>query len=121
MFTHGYIPDTLKQGLIITLHKGGRKSKKDPNSYRAITLSSAILKLFERILLKLLENNLRVPLNGLKGGFRQKIGCNMTSVMFKECFLFAKENHSNLYACFLDVQKAFDKISHNGLFFKLYQ
>ena len=25
MFTHGYIPDTLKQGLIITLHKGGRK------------------------------------------------------------------------------------------------
>ena len=55
MFTHGYIPDTLKQGLIITLHKGGRKSKKDPYNYRAITLSSAILKLFERILLKLLE------------------------------------------------------------------
>ena len=42
MFTHNYIPDTLKQGLIITLHKGGRKSKKDPNNYRAITLSSAI-------------------------------------------------------------------------------
>ena len=51
----------------------------------------------------------------------KKNGCNMTSVMFKECCLFAKENHSNLCACFLDVQKAFDKIWHNGLFFKLYQ
>ena len=47
----------------------------------------------------------------------KKTGCNMTSVMFKECCLFAKENHSK-YACFLDVQKAFDKIWHNGLFFK---
>ena len=46
----------------------------------------------------------------------------MTSVMFKECCLFAKEKHSKLYACFLlDVQKAFDIILHNGLFFKLYQ
>ena len=45
----------------------------------------------------------------------------MTSEMLKECCLFAKENHSKLYACFLDVQKAFDKIWHNGIFFKLYQ
>ena len=120
MFTCGYIPDSLKQGVIITLHKGGRKSKKDPNNYRAITLSSAILKLFERILLKLLECNLTTPFSTLQGGFRQKTGCNMTSVMLKECCLYAKENHSKLYACFLDVQKAFDKIWHNGLFLKLY-
>ena len=116
MFTCGYIPDSLKQGVIITLHKGGRKSKKDPNNYRAITLSSALLKLFERILLRLLERNLTIPFSMLQGGFRQKTGCNMTSAMFKECCLYAKENHSKLYACFLDVQKAFDKIWHNGLF-----
>ena len=61
MFTCRYIPDLLKQGVIITLHKGGRKSKKDPNNYRAITLSSAILKLFERVLLKLHECNLTKP------------------------------------------------------------
>ena len=121
MFTCGYIPDSLKQGVIITLHKGGRKSKKDPNNYRAITLSSALLKLFERILLRLLERNLTIPFSMLQGGFRQKTGCNMTSAMFKECCLYAKENHSKLYACFLDVQKAFDKIWHNGLFLKLYE
>ena len=68
MFTCGYIPDLLKQGVIITLHKGGRKSKKGPNNYRAITLLSAILKLFERILLKLLECNLTKPFSTLQGG-----------------------------------------------------
>ena len=78
------------------------------------------LKLFERILLKLLECNLTTPFSTLQGGFRQKTGCNMTSVMLKECCLYAKENHNKLYACFLDVQKAFDKIWHNGLFLKLY-
>ena len=67
MFTCGYFPDLLKQGVIITLHKGVRKSKKEPNNYRAITLSSAILKLFERILLKLLECNLTKPLVRYKG------------------------------------------------------
>ena len=45
----------------------------------------------------------------------------MASVMFKECCLFAKQNHSKSYACFLDMQKAFDKIWHNGLFSNLYQ
>ena len=52
MYAHGHVPQSLKYGIIITLHKGGRKSKTDPNCYRAITLSSAILKLFERILLE---------------------------------------------------------------------
>ena len=46
MYKYGFVPMPLKEGIIITLHKGGRKSKTDPNSYRAITLSSAILKLF---------------------------------------------------------------------------
>ena len=52
MYNNNYIPFSLKQGIIITLHKGGRKSKTDPNNYRAITLYSSLFKLFERILLK---------------------------------------------------------------------
>ena len=108
------------QGIIITLHKGGRKSKTDPNNYRAITLSSAILKLFERLLLARVEANISKPLNGLQGGFRPNIGCNMISTMVRECIYYAKENKSKLFACFLDIQKAFGKMWHNGLFTKLY-
>ena len=63
MYNHGHIPDSLKQGVIITLHKGGRKSKKDPNNYHAISLTSSVLKVFERLILPMLENNLERPLN----------------------------------------------------------
>jgi hypothetical protein len=48
----GEIPDSLKRGKIITLHKGGNKKHDDPNSYRAISLTSSILKVYEIILLR---------------------------------------------------------------------
>ena len=120
MYNMGYVPANLKKGIIITLHKGGRKSKSDPNNYRAITLSSCILKLFERILLQRAEAALNVPISPLQGGFRAGLGCNMSSLMLRECISFTKENHSKLFVCFLDVQKAFDCVWHNGLFVKLY-
>ena len=94
--------------------------KRTPNNYRAITLSSAILKLFERLLLARVEASISKPLNGLQGGFRPNIGCNMTSTMVRECIYYATENNSKRFTCFLDIQKAFDKMWHNGLFTKLY-
>jgi len=42
MLRNAHIPETLKQGIIITLYKGGRKRKDEPSSYRAITLTSVI-------------------------------------------------------------------------------
>ena len=51
MLAQSYVPATLKQGCIITLFKGGNKRRDDPSSYRANTLSSCLLKLYERILL----------------------------------------------------------------------
>ena len=115
MYKYGYIPNSLKDGIIITLHKAGRKSKTDPNNYHAITLSSAILKLLEKV-----ENSITKPLSWLQGGFWPNTDCNMTSVMLRECILYAKENRRKLYVCYLDVQKAFDRVWHSGLFLKLY-
>ena len=110
MYKYGSVPNSSKEGIIITLHKGGRKSKTDPNDYRAITLTSAILKLFERILLEKVQTSITKPLNWLQGGFRPNISCNMTSAMLRECILYAKENRSKLNVCYLDVQKAFDRM-----------
>jgi hypothetical protein len=50
MLRHAFIPKDMKRGIIITLHKGGNKKKDYPNCYRAITLSSCILKLYELML-----------------------------------------------------------------------
>ena len=108
MYNHGYILDCLKKGVIVTILKGGQKSKSDLNNYRAITSASGVLKLLERILLPRVENAMNASLNSLQGRFRADLGCRMSSLMLKECIAFAKENYSKLFVCFHDVQKAYD-------------
>ena len=121
MLHSSYIPNSMKRGVIITLFKGGNKRKDDPNSYRAITLTSSVLKLFERILYSRLSTSMEKKLNPLQGGFQRHIGCNMTSYLLHESIYYTKENNSKLYVCFLDAQKAFDKVWHEGLFLKLFE
>ena len=45
----------------------------------------------------------------------------MTSFPLHESIYYADENNSKLYVCFLDSQKAFDKVWHEGLFIKLFE
>ena len=49
MLKNSYVPAKMKVGVIITLFKGGLKRTDDPNSYRAITLTSTLLKLYEQV------------------------------------------------------------------------
>jgi len=114
-----YIPDILKRGVIITLHKGGSKPKDNPDSHRAITLTSIVLKLFESVLLQRCSTNMMADLNIQQCGFQEGLGCLMTSFMLRESVYFAREHGSKLYVCYLDGRQAFDKVWHYGLFYKL--
>ena len=118
-----FAPREMKKGVIISLFKGGRKKRDNPDSYRAITLTPVVTKLLERILLTRIElfDNIRPQIHHLQGGFQKNFGCLMTSFMLRELVFHAKENSSKLYVCFLDVKKAFDCVWHDGLFYKLYR
>jgi len=119
MLKNAYTPDTLKQDIIITLHKGGRKRKDEPNSYRAITLTSVILKINENVLLNRCKLDMLEDLNLQQGGFHDNLGCIMTSFILRESIFYAKENNSAVYVCFLHGKQAFDRVWHSGLFYKL--
>ena len=75
MIRLSYVPAVMKKGVIITLYKGGNKRKDDPDSYRAITLSSVLLKLLERIVLTRIQlfDNLNPPIHPLQGGFQKTL------------------------------------------------
>ena len=119
MLRFGHVPNAMKKGIIFTIFKGGSKNRKDPNSYRAITLTSTLLKLFERIILNRLDDCNCLIEHPLQGGFRKGLGCMMTSLALSESLHFAKENNSKMYVCFLDCRQAFDRVWHEGLFYKL--
>jgi hypothetical protein len=66
----GYVPDCMKRGVIVTLHKGLNKRKYLPDNYRAITLTSVILKLFESVLLTRSKLHVISTLIRQQGGFQ---------------------------------------------------
>lgn len=119
MLKFSHVPSDMNRGVIVTLHKGGRKSKHDPQNYRAITLTSTILKVYESVLLTRANKDILRNLSPQQGGFQQQLGCIMTSFSVRESILFAKEHHSKSFICYLDCRQAFDRVWHDGLIFKL--
>ena len=110
MFKFCHIPIELKMGIIFTVFKGGNKVKKDPNSYRVITLSSTVFNLFERVIMVHINDTTPHPMHSLQGRFHRGIGCMMSSLALNECIQFSREQNSKLYACFLDCKQAFDRV-----------
>jgi len=119
MFRTGYIPDRMKCGTIITLHKGGKKRTDDPNNYRAMPLTSVIFKLFETVILERSTHTILANLSHQQGGFQQNLGCIMTYFILRESIYFASDYSSQVYVCFLDCIQAFDRVWTQGMFYKL--
>ena len=71
------------------------------------------------------ENALRLKFGSflashdLQFGFKSKHSVSHAVFTLKSCVNFFTERGSNVYVAFLDFSKAFDTISHSGLFLKL--
>ena len=91
MYCFVYVPLAVKRGIILTLYKGGHKPKNQCNSYRAKTLSSSVLKLYENVLLNRLQNSIDLPIHSMQGGFQPNVSCAMTSFILNESINFCRE------------------------------
>lgn len=117
---NGYFPKIFKTAKVLPILKPG-KDAKSPKSYRPISMLNALDKVFEKIILKRLneftENN-GILLNE-QFGFRKD---HSTVHQVKRIVNFITKNKSNRQSTgvvFLDIEKAFDSIWHNGLIYKL--
>ena len=74
-FDSGKIPIQYKKQLIIPIHKKGPKTK--PENFRPVSLTSHIIKIFERILRKKIVSYLEQNsiINPNQHGFRQRRSC----------------------------------------------
>ncbi|CAH2040682.1 unnamed protein product, partial [Iphiclides podalirius] len=111
-----HFPSEWKTGKIIVLPKPG-KDRRLPESYRPITLLPHVAKLFERLLLRRI-----VPCIELRRGqFGFRSGHSTTAQLARVLhYLAAQYNRGRIcLGVLLDMEKAFDRVWHEGLLHKL--
>ena len=112
----GYFPQAWKEGMVVMLPKPGKDSRR-PESYRPITLLSAISKLFEKLLHPLVQAHLHPRPEQF--GFRSGHSTTLQIARVIHFAAAAANKKESATAVLLDVAKAFDKVWHPGLMHKV--
>ena len=92
-------------------------------SCRPISLISSIMKLFERVIEQRLRSHLEHVkfINKHQSGFRKAKSTDDHLFRLSQSIMESFNKGEHVVAAFLDVEKAFDNVCHNGLRFKIFQ
>ena len=117
----GLFPSNWKKGNIVPIHKKGDKQILE--NYRPVSLLPICGKIFKILIFNqlfkyLLENNLVLP---DQSEFKPEDSCiiQLLSITHEIYYLF--DEGLEVRSVFLDISKAFGKVWHKGLLFKLSQ
>ena len=108
-----------KHANVVPVHKKGDKT--NVSNYRPISLLSCIGKIFEKCVFKHLHNyivfhNLLSP---VQSGFTPKDSAVFQLIDLYNTFTKAIDEGKEIRVIFCDISKAFDRVWHKGLLFKL--
>jgi hypothetical protein len=115
-----YFPLTWKFGHIISILKPG-KPPNDVRSYRPITLLPLMSKIFERLLLRRMEQetHLDTLIPTHQFGFRKGLSTVQQAHRIINEITRSYELKKHCAAAFMDIAQAFDRVWHPGLLYKL--
>lgn len=116
-FMHNYLPENITNAVISPLIKNKLGDIHDPSNYRPIFSSSIFLKVLEYSILEKIKSLFQF--NDRQHGFREGHSVTTATMLLKETILNYSSKGSRVFACFLDLSKAFDKVCHGILFEKL--
>ena len=115
--THGHISSFLMISTLVPILKDKLGDITSSENYRSIALSSLILKVFDYVLLYMYDDKLTT--DELQFGYQKNVSTSMCTWMVVETIDYFQRNDSNVYACVMDMTKAFDNVRHSTLFQKL--
>jgi len=117
----GVLPRSWRHALAFCLHKPGG-SRVDPSSYRIICITSILIRCFERIVKERLVKHLEARnfFSLSQAGFRHSLSTLDHLYLLKRDVHNAMRQNKQLPVVFLDIVKAFDRVPHDRLLYKLF-
>lgn len=106
------IPSTLKINRTALLPKTNEGLDNIKN-WRPITIASLLIRLYNKILARRMQLVFRTSQK--QTGFKPMNGVGQNTSLLHNLLRHARSNKNNLYACLLDVSKAFDSIPHDSI------
>lgn len=112
------IPSILKLNRTTLIPKGNQDLDKVTN-WRPITISSILLRIFNKIMASRLSKFFRIDERQL--GFTPINGCSMNIAWLNHLLKHARLNKNEINVCLIDVAKAFDSVPHDSIFRALHR
>ena len=115
----GKIPLDWKAANISPVFKSG--DRHDPSNYRPISLTSVTCKMLEHIIHSNIMDHLDIHtiLSDVQHGFRKKRSCTSQLTLAIHDLAKGIDNREQIDVILLDFSKAFDKVPHSRLLYKL--
>lgn len=113
-----YFPRPWKHALIVMLPKPG-KNPTIPNNHRPISLLNSMGKILEKLILNRLKIHIMPKIRPEQFGFRPQHSTTIQLSKVLGNITDSLNKRHRTATVFLDFEKAFDKVWHDGLLFKL--
>ena len=117
LLSHSYLPFDFLCGTISPIVKDSNGDSTNSSNYRPITLGPTFSQLFEHLLFNKFGYFLQS--NFLQFGYKKKHSVSHAVFVLRSCVEYYTNHGSNVLVAFLDCSKAFDTVSHFGIFQKL--
>lgn len=115
--SHSHLPDALMKTVVVPIVKNKNGDISDRNNYRPISLATVIAKVLDSLLSTQLDKYLNLHHNQF--GFRPGLSTETAILCLKQTVRYYTDRNTAVYACFLDLSKAFDLVNYDILWQKL--
>ena len=117
LISHSYLPFDFLCGTVSPIVKDANGDSTDSSNYRPITLGPTFSQLFEYLLFDKFGHFLES--DNLQFGFKRGHSASHAYFALRSCVDYFIKHGSNVLVAFMDCSKAFDTVSHYGIFLKL--
>lgn len=115
--SHAYLPSDLMKTIVVPIVKNKTGDISDKCNYRPISLATIIAKVLDGMLDAYLNDY--IHLQDAQFGFRPGLSTESAILGLKHTVQYYVDRKTPVYACFLDLSRAFDLVSYEVLWGKM--